>query len=83
MRLFTKEQFGIRLKGLRQKRREAQNVLGALLGVSTAQISDIENGKASTTLEKLAIIFEHYQVSADYLLGLTGAPVSFHRKDEG
>ena len=41
MRLFTKEQFGIRLKGLRQKRREAQNVLGALLGVSTAQISDI------------------------------------------
>jgi len=30
----------------------------------------LENGKVSTTLEKLALICEHYKVSADYLLGL-------------
>ena len=29
----------------------------------------METGKRSTTLEKFALICEHYQVSADYLLG--------------
>ena len=78
--MFTKEQFGARLRCLRQKHHEAQGVLGGLLGVTATQISDIEKGKASTTLEKLAAICEHYKVSADYLLGLTNDPTPVHRE---
>ena len=78
--MFSKEEFGLRLKKLRLQRQENQSALAEILGVSVAQISEIENGNKSTTLEKLALICEHYQVSADYLLGFqpfVKAPGSF------
>jgi transcriptional regulator with XRE-family HTH domain len=68
--MFTKELFGQRLREMRKAAKENQEDLAALLGVTKTQISDLENGKVSTTLEKLALICEHYKVSADYLLGL-------------
>lgn len=67
--MFTKEGFGRRLRSLRKQKGESQSVLSDLLGVTVTQISDLENGKTSTTLERLSLICEHYQVSADYLLG--------------
>ena len=72
--LFSKEEFGLRLKKLRLQRQENQSALAEILGVSVAQISEIENGNKSTTLEKLALICEHYQVSADYLRGFQPGP---------
>ena len=45
--------------------------LGKVLGVSNAQVSDMANGKTATTMERLYILCEIFQVSADYLLGLT------------
>lgn len=67
--MFKKEEFGQKLKKLRLEHRENQSALAEILGVSVAQVSEIENGNKSTTLEKFALICEHYQVSADYLLG--------------
>ena len=67
--MFTKELFGERLKKLRKSRREKQEELGRAIDVSKTQISEMEKGKKTTTLEKFALICEHYQVSADYLLG--------------
>lgn len=67
--MFQKEEFGKKLKKLRIERKEKQEVLAAVLGVSIAQISEMENGNKTTTLEKFALICEHYNVSADYLLG--------------
>ena len=72
--MFSKEEFGQRLKKLRLERQENQSVLAEVLGVSVAQISEIENGTKATTLEKFALICEHYQVSADYLLGFQPGP---------
>ncbi|MBS6349597.1 MAG: helix-turn-helix transcriptional regulator [Oscillospiraceae bacterium] len=72
--MFSKEEFGQRLKKLRLERQENQSVLAEVLGVSVAQISEIENGNKATTLEKFALICEHYQVSADYLLGFQPGP---------
>lgn len=69
--MFSKEIFGQRLLALRRGRRESQEVLAEFLHVTKTQISDMENGKKTTTLEKFAMICEHYNVSADYLLGLT------------
>lgn len=67
--MFTKEKFGERLKELRRLRGEKQSELGTVIGVTKTQISEMESGKRTTTLEKFALICEHYQVSADYLLG--------------
>ena len=72
--MFSREQFGQRLKELRKAKGETQSELGEVLGVYKTQISEVEKGNASTTLEKLALICEHYNVSADYLLGLIDYP---------
>ena len=67
--MFNKNQFGERLRILRKRANENQGDLAAILDVTITQISDMETGKRSTTLEKFALICERYQVSADYLLG--------------
>ena len=67
--MFTTEKFGGRLRKLRQSRGEKQADLAAILDVRKSQVSEMENGNRTTTLEKFALICEHYQVSADYLLG--------------
>lgn len=69
--MFSKELFGQRLTEARQKNHETQERLGQVLGIGKTQVSQIENGAAATTLERLALICEHYHVSAEYLLGLT------------
>ncbi len=70
----TKEIFSRRMRELRKESRQPQKVLAELLGVSINQISEMEKGTRMTTLEKLPVICKHYNVSADYLLGLTDDP---------
>ena len=72
--MFSRELFGQRLRALRKQNKENQDALAAVLGLKKAQVSEMENGNSSTTLEKLALICEHYKVSADYLLGLSDDP---------
>lgn len=72
--------FGCRLRELRERYGEKQPALAEALDVSVPQISDLENGKKGTTLPKFALICEHYNVSADYLLGLTDDPKPHKRK---
>ena len=78
--MFSSEAFGQRLKAARKSSSEKQEELGLLLGVGKSQVSEMERGTASTTLEKLSIICQHYHVSADYLLGLTDEPKPYKRK---
>lgn len=78
--MFSLTLFGNRLRELRINRGEKQPAVAELLYVSVPQISDIENGKKGTTLGKLALICEYYDVSADYLLGLTDDPKPHKRK---
>ena len=73
--MFSKELFGQRLLEQRKKRGETQKALAQALGVGDTQILEIEHGRATTTAERIALICEHYGVSADYLLGLTDDPV--------
>ena len=69
--MFSKEIFSERLRLLRAEYNERQEDLAKLLGVSQSQITEMERGHKGTSLERLAILCEHYNVSADYLLGLT------------
>ncbi len=78
--MFDHSLFGKRLLEVRTVSGEKQPALAEVLDVSVTQISEIENGKKGTTLPRLALICQHYNVSADYLLGLTDEPKPFKRK---
>ena len=69
--MFSKEKFGHRMKKARERKGVSQAEAGQQVGGKAAMISDIENGRRTTTVEKLAVLSEYYGVSADYLLGLS------------
>ena len=66
--------FGERLRCLRKEKKLVLADIAKLLNVSTTQVSDMENGKTATSLQRLVILAEFYQVSADYVLGITDDP---------
>lgn len=72
--MFDKSLFGARLFQLREQKKLSQKAVADLLGVTRTQISDIENGKSGTNLERFYQLCGFYQVSADYLLGITDDP---------
>ena len=72
--MYHNELFGLRLRNLRNHNKETQKALAEYLGVKPNQIGEMENGRGATTLSKLALLCEHYNISADYLLGLTDEP---------
>lgn len=72
--MLSREIFAIRVKKLRKARGEQQKELAEAIGATQATISDIENGRKTTSFDRLAAICQHYNVSADYLLGLIDEP---------
>ena len=78
--MFSKELFGQRILEQRKKHNDTQSGLGELLGVRKTHISEIERGNRTTSAERIMLICERYQVSADYLLGLTDDPTPYNRK---
>ena len=72
--MFSKELFGQRILESRKRFGETQKALAQILGVGDTQILEIEHGRDTTSAERIALICEHYKVSADYLLGLTDDP---------
>lgn len=81
--MYHNELFGLRLRKMRSKNRETQKELAELLGVKPNQIGEMENGRGATTLAKLALICEHYNITADYLLGLTDEPKALKMEKNG
>ena len=67
--MFQKEILGQRIFLLRKQKGATQADLSELLGVTKTQISDIENGKTTTSLARLCQLCDYFEVSADYLLG--------------
>ena len=72
--MFQKELFGARILALREQKKLSQQAVADMLGVTRTQISDIENGKSGTNLDRFYQLCRYYRVSADYLLGLTDDP---------
>ena len=60
-----------RLKNLREDRDLTQTQLGKILHKSQQGYNHIETGRAELKIEDLARLCEFYNVSADYLIGLT------------
>ena len=72
--MFSKELFGQRLFELRKQNHETQTDLGNILGLAKGRVSDMENGKSGTNLDRLYQLCDYSKVSADYLLGITDDP---------
>lgn len=72
--MLDKKLFGNRLLELREQKGLSQKAIAELLDVTRTQVSDIENGKSGTNLDRFYQLCEFYQVSADYLLGITDDP---------
>ena len=72
--MLHKDVFCMRVKKLRKSRGGQQTDLATAIGATQATISDIENGRRATSFDRLAAICIHYNVSADYLLGLVDEP---------
>lgn len=69
--MFNKNIFSARLKQLRISRNLKQEDIEQLLSVTKTQISDMETGRRTTTLDNLVKLAEFYNVTTDYILGLT------------
>ena len=62
---------GKRIKELREQAGEKQEELGEMIFSSQTAISHYENGRIKPNADTIAAIATHYNVSADYILGLT------------
>lgn len=63
--------FPERLSALRKEHQLTQKELGEVFGLSAKAISTMENGERGTTIEKLIAISDYFNVSSDYLLGIS------------
>ena len=66
--------FAERLSLLRKQAAISQKQLGEVIGLSNKAICTLENGTRETSFEKLVLLAEFFQVSTDYLLGITDDP---------
>jgi len=69
-----------RIKDLREDRDLYQKDLANLLNVSQAQYSRIETGENEITLDSLIRLARFYNVSTDYILGLTNEKKPYSKK---
>ena len=69
--MFDKKIFGARLAQLRRERNMTASQLGRELGITSTQIGDMEKGASATSMARLYALCVFFQVSADYLLGLS------------
>ena len=60
-----------RIRDLREDRDLSQAQIAKVIGTTQQQYSKIETGRADISGEKLRKLAEYYNISADYILGLT------------
>ena len=72
--MFDAKIFGARLRTLRRAKDITQAKLGELLNVTSTQISELEHGTSTTSMSRLYQLAQYFEVSSDYLLGLTDDP---------
>lgn len=61
------------IKKLRKSYSLTQTDLGSVLNCDRFRIADIERGKTQPNIQDIKKLSQHFNVSADYLLGLSGA----------
>jgi transcriptional regulator with XRE-family HTH domain len=68
-----------RLRNLREDKDEKQEAIAMLLRITRQQYQLYESGKRKLPVDFLPILCRHFNISADYLLGLIDGPLSYIR----
>lgn len=68
---------GDRLRDLRKSRAYSRRELAEILQIGEANIQRYEATESDATSENVIKIAKHFNVSTDYLLGLSDTPASF------
>lgn len=63
-----------RLREIREDRDLSQAEVGQVINKSQQGYSHIENGRAELKIDDLIALCRFYELSADYLIGLTNEP---------
>lgn len=66
--MYSIEESGKRLKGLRINAGRTQNEVAEDIGVSRETIARIEAGKRGTTVDMIDMMAEYYGVTTDYII---------------
>ena len=66
-----------RLKNVREDKDKTQAEIGKLLNKSQQGYNHIETGRAELKIDDLIKLCEYYDLSADYMIGLTNTPKSY------
>ncbi|WP_298018902.1 helix-turn-helix transcriptional regulator [uncultured Dysosmobacter sp.] len=69
-----------RIQNLRKKAGVSQTYIAELLKVGQKTYSDYELGKSRIPLESMIILAKYYNVSMDYICGVSDIPNPFPRK---
>ena len=69
-----------RIRELREDRDLSQAAIAEILKTTQQQYSKIETGKSDISGEKLRLLAKFYNISADYILGLTDDPRPLYGK---
>lgn len=64
------------IKRLRTERKLTQNDLAELMNCNRQKIADLERGKSTPSANDLILLSKIFNVSADYLLGLSDTPTT-------
>jgi transcriptional regulator with XRE-family HTH domain len=72
--MFCKNKFAERIRVLRAIKKVKQHQVAEFLNISRTQISEMENGKITTTIEKLWLLADYFDVTIDYLVGRSDDP---------
>ncbi len=67
-----------RIRDLREDHDLTQAEVAKIIGTTQQQYSKIETGKADISGDKLKLLAEFYNVSADYILGLSKEAKKLH-----
>ena len=68
------------LKILRKEKRKTQSEIAELIGVRKLASAHYDQGRRKLSVAALVTLAQYYDVSTDYLLGLTGERRPFPKK---
>ena len=71
----------MRLKELREQKKESQHELAMILNISQTIISRYEKGQACPNINTLIAIAKHYNVSVDYLIELSNDKLPYTKSN--
>lgn len=72
--------YRMRIRNIREDRDLTQAEIGKLIQKSQQGYNHIETGRAELKIEDLAILCKFYNISADYIIGLTDTPLPIEKK---